>query len=230
MQLESGLVQPNNANKSWLSQFGGWLIDLVFPPVCGCGRVDFHFCADCLKALRGCQFEPRIESQFASSGHLDGLASSGIYVGILAQAIRAFKYDGILGLDAHLAERLRRTYQQAQWSPELIMPVPLANKRRSERGYNQSEILGHRLSAALGMPFRSDLMRRIRETHQQTRLNSEQRKANVEDAFAASDAVKGLDLLLIDDVVTTGSTLSECARALKSKGATAVFALAVGRA
>ncbi|MCY4019890.1 MAG: ComF family protein [Chloroflexi bacterium] len=224
--LEQGLIRPDTGNKSWLSQFGSWLIDLVFPPVCSCGRVDYHFCAGCLKEL----LRFPLESRTVSVEALNSLASTGIYDGILEQAIRAFKYDGVTGLDKHLAERLQRVYEQTQWPIDLIIPVPLAEKRLDERGYNQSEMLGACMSKVCGIPCRSDFMRRIRETDQQARLNGEQRMANVRNAFEASDAVKGLAILLIDDVVTTGSTLNECARALKREGARAVYGLTVGHA
>ncbi|MCY4073267.1 MAG: ComF family protein [Chloroflexi bacterium] len=224
--LDSGLIRPGTGNRSWLSQFGNWLIDLIFPPVCSCGRVDYHFCADCLKEL----LRFPLKSRIASGEPLSGLASTGIYDGILERAIRAFKYDGVTGLDKHLAERLQRTYEGTHWPIDLIIPVPLAEKRLDERGYNQSEMLGACLSKVCGIPCRSDLLRRIRETEQQARLSGERRVANVQNAFEASDAVKGLAILLIDDVVTTGSTLDECARALKRVGARAVYGLTVGRA
>ena len=224
--LEGGLIRPDSGNGSWLSQFENWLLDLIFPPVCGCGRVDYQFCANCLKELR----RYPLESRTVSGEPLDGLASTGIYDGVLGRAIRAFKYDGVRGLDEHLAERLTRVYERTHWTIDLMIAVPLAKKRLDERGYNQSEMLGACMSNACGIPCRSDYMRRIRETDQQARLSGRQRTANVRNAFEASAAVAGLAILLIDDVVTTGSTLNECARALKREGARAVYGLTVGRA
>lgn len=225
-QLEHGLMRSDSGNQSRLSQIGNWLIDLVFPPVCICGRVDYQFCADCLKELQ--RFP--IAARAVAGDTLNGLASTGIYAGILGQAIRAFKYEGVTGLDERLAERLKRAYEGTDWSLDLIIPVPLAKKRLDERGYNQSALLGACMGDLCAIPCRSDFMRRIRETDQQARLSGEQRMANVRDAFVASDAVKGLAILLIDDVVTTGSTLNECARVLKRSGADAVYGLTVGRA
>ncbi|MDE2819378.1 MAG: ComF family protein [Chloroflexota bacterium] len=224
--LEPGWISSDTGNRTWLSQVGNWLVDLVFPPVCSCGRVDYHFCAGCLQELQHFPLEPRITSRQP----LNGLASTGIYDGILGQAIRAFKYNGVTSLDKHLAARLQRVYEQTHWSIDLIIPVPLAEKRLDERGYNQSEMLGACMSDVCGIPCRSDFIRRIRETDQQARLSGEQRMANVRDAFEAADAVKSLAILLIDDVVTTGSTLNECARALKREGARAVYGLTVGYA
>lgn len=224
--LENSLTRPDTGNNSWLPQVGNWLLDLVFPPVCACGRVDYRFCGDCLKELERFPLEPRI----VSGQPLDGLSSTGIYDGVLGQAIRAFKYDGLTGLDKQLAQRLKRAYEATHWPIDLIIPVPLAKKRQDERGYNQSEMLAACLSEICAIPCRSGFMRRIRETDQQARLSAEQRIANVRNAFEASEAVQGLAILIIDDVVTTGSTLHECGRALKTKGARAVYALTVGRA
>lgn len=225
-QLAQGFNRIAAANSPRLSLMADWLIDLIFPPVCGCGRVDFGFCDDCLQELE--RFP--LESRAVSSEPLNVLASTGTYDGILGQAIRAFKYDGVTSLDRHLADRLKRVFAQNSWAVDLIIPVPLAEKRLNERGYNQSEILSDRLSEFCGIPCRSDFMSRIRETDQQARLSSAQRAANVRNAFEASEAVKGQAILLIDDVVTTGSTLNECARAILGKGARTVYGLTVGRA
>lgn len=169
-----------------------------------------------------------LESRIIPADCLDGLAATGIYDGILGQAIRAFKYNGVADLDKHLAERLRRVYERIRWQIDLVIPVPLADKRLVERGYNQAELLGARMSEDCGIPYRSDCMRRIRETSQQARLDGDQRMENVKDAFEAAEAVKDLAILLIDDVVTTGATLNECALALKREGARAVYGIAVG--
>jgi ComF family protein len=110
-----------------------------------------------------------------------------------------------------------------------LIPVPLAERRQRARGYNQSERIAAALSARLGIPVRNDLLRRVRETRTQTALTPEARHANVLGAFRAG-AVKGMELVLVDDVFTTGTTLAAAGAALSAAGARRVEAVTFARA
>src|SRR5205823_5857562 len=106
--------------------------------------------------------------------------------------------------------------------PDVVIPVPLHWFHRLRRGYNQSEALARELAAALGVPCRPRWLRRARLTRKQHHsLSREERRANVHDAFRArhADAVRGRHVLLVDDVMTTGSTAHEAARPLRAAGA-----------
>jgi ComF family protein len=111
-----------------------------------------------------------------------------------------------------------------------LIPVPLAPHRERDRGYNQSERLAAAIGALNGHPVRTDLLRRVRETSTQTALTPDERRANVAGAFEASRAARGLTLVLVDDVFTTGATLVAAAEALMSAGAARVAAVTFGRA
>ena len=201
-----------------------WLIDLVFPPCCGhCGRVDYRFCDRCLHELS----QVPLDIAKRTSENLDGLCATGRHRGVLQDALQAFKYEGATQLSGLLAARLSTALRRQHWQIDLIAPVPLFTDRLQERGYNQSQLLSWLVANTLGINCRTDLLARIRGTLQQARLSQAERHLNVKDAFAASGQVNGLSVLLIDDVVTTGSTLRECAAALRAKGASAVFAIAV---
>ncbi len=118
-------------------------------------------------------------------------------------------------------------------APDLIVPVPLHLERLKERGFNQSGLLAGELARKLRVPVSFDTIIRKNQTEPQTRLNRVQRLKNVKGAFELSGArdVQGRRILLVDDVFTTGTTLSECARTLKKKGgASEVHALTVTRA
>lgn len=100
----------------------------------------------------------------------------------------------------------------------VIVPVPLHTTRTRERGYNQAELLGKELSVELNIPLVSDALIRVRATPSQTKLPSEERATNVKDAFVVNkqriELIKDKTILLVDDVLTTGATLNECARTL----------------
>jgi len=111
---------------------------------------------------------------------------------------------------------------------DIIIPVPLHPARRRERGYNQSELIANSTSRGLGIPIECRLLERTRQTQTQTLFDAEGRKKNIADAFSVKEsfvgAAKGKNILLIDDVITTGSTVKECARVLKENGAAEVYA------
>ena len=114
---------------------------------------------------------------------------------------------------------------------DCLVPVPLHPSREAERGFNQSALLANRVSRRWGVPVEARALRRRRVTLPQTDLDASSRRANVRGAFAVSrpGAVDGRHVLLVDDVFTTGATVSECARVLLDAGATAVGVLTVAR-
>jgi ComF family protein len=113
---------------------------------------------------------------------------------------------------------------------KIIVPVPLHSHRLRDRGYNQSELLAEQLGSAMGMRVAADVLLRVRSTIPQVGLRSDQRRKNVKGAFrCAGTALKGLDVLLVDDVCTTGATLEACSVALQEAGAGHVWGLVLAR-
>jgi ComF family protein len=143
------------------------------------------------------------------------------------RAVHQLKYDGWPRLAVPMAEAMRAL--EPLTGRICLIPVPLARRRERDRGYNQSERLAAALALRLGVPVCGDLLRRTRETDTQTALTPDERRANVAGAFAASPA-SGLDLVLVDDVFTTGATLLAAAAALRAAGARRVEAVTFGRA
>ena len=158
----------------------------------------------------------------------------GRYSSELSRIIQAFKFDGRQNLAGLLAPLLAATLQES-WSPreiDLIVPVPLHPKRKRERGYNQALLLARDLARLVGLPFRSDALHRVRSTLPQVGLSDAERARNLRRAFQCKKpaAVKGLRVLLIDDVMTTGSTVASAAEALLEGGALRVSVLTLARA
>lgn len=144
--------------------------------------------------------------------------------------VQGLKFERLDYLGRHLAEAIAETLWEELQDFDAVVAVPLHWRRRLSRGYNQAERIARPLAGLLGLPLLSGLSRR-RATPPQSLLGREERLANLRRAFRVPrpGRVRGLRLLLVDDVATTGATLSAAATALKAAGATAVTALTVGR-
>ena len=157
------------------------------------------------------------------------------YQDSIAHAIRLFKFNGKTRLAEPLAELMRETATR-DLDPESyshIIPVPLYKVRQRERGYNQSRLLADQVLEIFPNAHVDESLKRIRPTRTQSRLQSNsERKANVKGAFEVDDPnqFRGATVLLIDDVVTTGGTVNECARVLRQAGAERVDVLAIALA
>ena len=128
------------------------------------------------------------------------------------------KYQGNISAGRYFGRMLGKELQSAEWAADIdmVIPVPLHWKRRWSRGYNQAEIIAEGVSSELCIPMRTDILRRVRRTETQTRLDVPEKSANVAGAFKVCTSVAGLKhILLIDDVFTTGSTLHSCFLALR---------------
>lgn len=167
-----------------------------------------------------CRHEIQVCSRKELPEEFDGFAASLLYNEALRKTIHRFKYNG----ETHLAGFLARSIIiPEQWNIDLIIPVPLYPKRLRKRGYNQSELLAHEISRRIGTAVDASMLRRIRDTETQTELSEKERRENVKGAFAVKVKCVGKRILLIDDVCTTGSTMSECAAMLRKAGAAAVY-------
>jgi len=154
--------------------------------------------------------------------------------GIVRDVIHEFKYNRQMHLRHLVARWLRAALDDERLRDfrfAVIVPVPLHPARQRERGFNQASLLAQLLSTHTSIPCKP-LLKRIRYTTTQTALDRSERMENLHNAFRLrkNADVRGLRVLLIDDVLTTGSTLSECARVLKRAGAISVHAATAARA
>lgn len=156
------------------------------------------------------------QAEFFEEGVLAYRAALYLYRGRVAEAVQALKYSRRTALAHWMAEQMATAPERFGLSFDAAVAVPIHWSRRASRGFNQSELLASELA-----PLQGALMR-VRRTPPQVGLSREQRQTNLIGAFSATDAVRGLRVMLVDDVLTSGSTARECARALLSAGAAEV--------
>jgi competence protein ComFC len=154
-----------------------------------------------------------------------------IFEGPIRQALHKLKYRRNMALGDALAQPLAEYVGTLDWPVELVVPVPLSKQRMWERGYNQVGVVAMPLAALHGWHYLPKALIRSRETRSQVGLSAQERRENVSGAFRGNQAlVSGKTVLLMDDVATTGATLSACSTALLQAGAQTVYALTLGRA
>lgn len=141
--------------------------------------------------------------------------------------IRAFKFEGRLGHGRALTEAVVDAFRGDP--PQLLIPVPLHQSRMRARGFNQSHLIAADLGRALDIPLDAGFCRRRRRTWTQTGLTARQRRRNLRDAFEVSGNLGADHVAIVDDVVTTGSTVAELARLLKRHGVSRVEVWALAR-
>lgn len=229
-----------------------WLLDLLFPKRCvSCKRMGEYFCQSCISQIKQsdlvCPFCERLS--LGGVVHpickrrygLDGLWSLGIYEPPLKNAIQKLKYKWIRQLSQILINitleywAMRGTYlldliKKDQGRSWIIIPVPLHRSRQNWRGFNQAALLAKLFSTKLGLDY-SEALIRVKQTKPQVGLEAFKRRENIKGAFSINSKyqVKNFNILLIDDVWTTGSTLRECCSVLKRGGAKLVWALTLAR-
>ncbi len=149
----------------------------------------------------------------------------------MRQAIHQLKYRNLRALTVPLAELLNDYLTANSLPGEVLVPVPLHPRRLRERGHNQSQRLAEELSNLTNLPVTGDCLIRKHHTPPQARTTTvEERRSNVTNAFTCvNDRLRDKQVLLIDDVSTSGATLDACATALKTAGATSVWGLVLAR-
>lgn len=231
---------PTEVATGAAQRVGAALIDLVYPKRCAhCRERGKWVCAACAAELEmfhaplcaGCGVPLALQA-CRCSNLAPGLAllrSAGPFDGWLRDAVLSFKYHDEWARAEHLGRELARVVA-AMLPVDALTPVPLHTSRLRARGYNQSALLAAVVANTLNLPV-VGAVDRTRATAQQARLSAEERAMNVEGAFAIARGYEptGVNIIVIDDVVTTGSTINACAKVLAGNGAALVRAATVAR-
>ena len=230
------------------------LLDVILPPICHIchsfipNASTLHICPTCRDLLPlvvsplcpicgipfiGAGSDHRCGACLANPPLFDTARAPFLYEGSIRDLIHSFKYSQkthlrnplalltIEGMGVFLTEK----------KPNLIIPVPLHRSRLRQRGFNQAVLLGRIVSQHLSLPMRTDVLVRTRPTEPQIDLSATERRVNVKGAFAIykPEQIACKRILLLDDVMTTGSTMNECAKVLKNAGAESVMAVTIAR-
>ena len=227
------------------------ILDFVYPQTCPIcrnplEREEKDVCEECWRALAllpspYCPYcRSFLENQDEIANHLCpnltgseerrilAVRSLGTFDDHYQKLVHRVKYEKKIHLGRRLAQRLGDSISEDKCFSgcDVVIPVPLHRARERERGFNQSEVLAEGISLAMGIPLARDILKRKRHTKDQTYLNAQQRAENVRGAFVVThpEKVDGRRVILVDDVMTTGATLSECARMLQEAGAAGISA------
>jgi len=230
------------------------LLDVFLPPICHIchsfipNADTLHICPVCRERLLPISSPlcPTCGIPFLGTGddhrcgaclihppHFDAARSAFLYEGAIRDLIHSFKYNQQTQLRYPLALLTLEVAFGIMQNHDLdiLIPVPLHRSRLRQRGFNQAVLLGRVLSHHLLIPMRFDILARTRRTEPQVELSAAERRHNVKGAFSVHkpDTIIGRRILLLDDVMTTGSTMDECAHELKKAGASTVIASTIAR-
>ena len=201
-----------------LQTWGRALLDFAYPPHCAVCEADIAsaalLCGSCWAEIVPRRPRSRVE---AGGRAFEKIVALGPFSGALQQAIYALKFRNQVRLGRALGERMGQCLAGQLAPLDCLLPVPLHPARQRERGFNQSVEIAAGLGAALGVPVCHGVVRRQRNTRQQAFLSAEERRANLHGAFAPMTALPtSIRIGLVDDVWTTGETMSACAQAVES--------------
>lgn len=227
------------------------LLDLLYPPRCLLCETELEegcLCISCIRAFQplappfcdrcGVQVRQAGVCEVCAEGaypFYDGSAALAHFAGAIREAIHLLKYEERVALAEPLGDLLAEFVQKTPVFKgiafDVVVPVPLHRSRLRQRGFNQAERLAQRIEKRNGIPLESRELVRLRATRSQASLLGDARRRNLTNAFGIRSTLpfEGKTVLLVDDVLTTMSTVSECARVLKAGGAQKVSVVALAR-
>ncbi|MBI4429026.1 MAG: ComF family protein [Ignavibacteriales bacterium] len=215
------------------------LLEFIYPPLCiSCDRHledgSQKVCSLCWNSIERLTEDHPLyldtKQKLLEAGFLKDVVSTFVFQkeGAFQHIAHFLKYRGYESLGLELGKRLGGVMEEWNIGVDVLVPIPLHKVKLRERGYNQAEMIARGISVVTGIPVGTNIVYRMRHTQTQTKLNLEERKQNMEDAFGVSaqfsSMIEGKTFLIVDDVITTGATINSCAEVLLKNGASKVIA------
>lgn len=209
------------------------ILDLIFPPVCGiCNKkINTYLCGKCEKEINKitCVGENKYSDKYFST-HMYLFK----YEGIIRDKIISYKFDDKPYLYKTFCEIFVKNKKVCEFlkNYDIIISVPMYKKKKNQRGYNQSELIAREIAQKVeNIQYRNDILVKIKNTAKQSSLNKEQRKENLKNAYAIKNKeyIHNKNILIFDDIYTTGSTANECAKTLSEAGAKEIGILTIAK-
>ena len=215
------------------SSFFHEIVDIIYPNNCvTCNKPVIEYqnciCNRCFSTFEPTLLENWIDKLRFSDG-VDEVYSAWFTSGFISDIIYNIKYHNQPRLGEELGRRIAAKIPLDGLDKiDIITAVPLNSTRNRERGYNQSEWICKGLSSIWNVPYQNNMIKRTKYTHTQTELKAKERKENMNNAFSTKKEIDSLSVAIVDDVITTGATLSACAVELKKSGAIKVIGVSCG--
>lgn len=209
------------------------ILDLIFPPVCGiCNKeLNTYLCEKCEKEINKitCVGENKYNNKYFST-HMYLFK----YEGIIRSKIISYKFDDKPYLYRTFCEIFVKNKKACEFlkNYDIIISVPMYKKKKNQRGYNQSELIAKEIAEKIeNIEYRNDILLKIRNTAKQSSLNKQQRQENLKDSYKVKNKeyIKDKNILIFDDIYTTGITANECAKTLVKAGAKNIGILTIAK-
>ena len=221
------------------------ILDFLFPPICGiCGKINKNWlCSDCEKTLNRIKKNKIIKIQKNNRYNKDCVIENNIfydkllyifpYKGVIRQLILKFKFKN----QAYISNLFSRFIIIDEFccrnieSYDIIIPIPMFEKKKKQRGYNQTELIVNNISKKLNIIVENNCVIKIKNTKVQSLLSGLERKENIKNAFLVNNKgkIENKNIIVFDDIFTTGETVNEVSRILKQAGARRILVLVLAK-
>ncbi|MCI9038803.1 MAG: ComF family protein [Clostridia bacterium] len=211
-------------------------LNFIFPPICGfCNKIgEGYLCQNCKRKITCSNlYLNQIKLYQDKDILIDEHFYLFSYTGIIREKILQYKFEDKAYLANTIYEFFMNNEKLYRFLKKygIIIPVPISSSRKKERGYDQSELLARKISKMAGVSVETQVLKKEKHNQPQSSLNKQQRKENVKDVYKVQNELKirNKNILLLDDIYTTGSTANECAKMLKQAGGKKVGILTIAR-